>query len=388
MQAEREHIMLRKVIIFIPSIEKGGVERNAIWVANELVKKGIKTDVIYVRVAVEQLEKFDEKVNLVQLSQRSYQILNHRMGDAINIRQRFNSYLKQQDRTNTIVLSFQSSIVAIGICRRNHIKIICRLSNHPAVIKYEKNMVRSVSEWLKPYYYKKADLVIANSRCLACDFSKKIHKQVETIYNPIDFGKVMQASNEPIEEELQLEADKWEGKLVISVGRLALQKDYGTLIKGISKSRYKEKMKVWILGEGSERNAIENAIEKYGLVNNVRLLGYKSNVYSYMNRASLYIQTSLYEGCPNALIEATAVGLPAIATDCLSGPSEVLLNGEGGRLIGLRSPQQVAEALDEYFDNSELYKRMQEKASEALDKFENRKIMDKYICTMEKLLQE
>lgn len=380
--------MLRKVIIFIPSIEKGGVERNAIWVANELVKRGIEIDVIYVRASTGQLEKFDKGVNLIGVAHHSYPFLHRRVGDAINIIRKFSSYLKKQNRKDSIVLSFQSSIVAIVVCRKRRIRIICRLSSHPIASKYEKDAVQNISKWLKPYYYKKANLVIANSERLANDFSKTINKDVETIYNPIDLEKVKDMSSEPIEKELQSEAQQWSGKLIISVGRLEPVKDYITLIKGISKCHYKNQIKFWILGEGSQKNSIQNEIDKYGLGNIVHLLGYKNNVYSYMSKASLYIQTSLYEGCPNALIEATAVGLPAIATDCLSGPSEVLLNGEGGRLITLQSPDQVAKALDEYFDNPELYKEKQKKASQALWKFENGRIMDKYISIMEKVLQE
>lgn len=379
--------MLRKVIIFIPSIEKGGVERNAIWVSNELVKRDVVVDVIYVRANEEQLKKFHKKVNLIAFPSTQYRFLNQRIGDAVDIRRNFHAYLKKQNRENTVVLSFQSSTVSIGSCKKNNIKIICRLSNHPSAIKYEKSIVRKMSEWVKPHYYKKADLVIGNSEKLADDFSKKIRKEVQTVYNPIDIKRVQQLMLEEIEPELEKEAQEYVGKVVVSVGRLALQKDYPTLIEGIALCKYKEQIKVWILGEGAERKKIEELIQEKKLENTVRLLGYKSNVYAYMGRASLYIQTSLYEGCPNALIEAIAAGLPSIATECLSGPAEVLLDGKGGELLPLKDPVQVGKSLDDFFEHPEILREKQKKAENQIQRFDNERIMDRYLELMEKVLR-
>lgn len=378
--------MFKKVVIFIPSIEKGGVERNAIWVANELVHRDIQVDVLYVRARAEQLLKFDEKVNLIVFPGTMHHLFNKRIEDAINIRQRFSEYLKKQDRKHTVVLSFQSSIIAIRICRKNHIKVICRLSSHPEVIKYEKDFVRKISQWLKPFFYKKADLVIGNSIRLSNDFALKIKKNVETVYNPISLERIELLIKEPIEPDLEKEAVEFKNKLIISVGRLAPEKDYITLIEGIALSKYRDQIKLWIVGEGPEYEKIYMTIKNRGLENTIRLLGYKENVYAYMKKASIYIQTSLYEGCPNALIEAVAVGLPAISTNCLSGPAEVLLNGEGGVLIDLQNPQQVGDAVDRYIENPSLFEEKQKKALLAVDRFDNARIMNRYVYLIEKVL--
>lgn len=381
-------MVLKKTIIFIPSIEKGGVERNTIWVANELVKRKIEVDIVCVRIKDGQREKFDKEVRLIEFDNRKHPFLNQRLSDAVNIRKEFDLYLKRQERKNTVVLSFQSSIVSVGICKRNHIGIICRLSNHPVAVKYEKSILRKLSELIKPYYYSKADLVIANSKRLADDFAAKISKPVETVYNPIHLRHMEALSEELIEEELEVEAKKYKGRLVLSAGRLVIQKDYGTLLEGIALSRHKNEIKVWILGDGCERRNIEGKIRQLGLENTVRLLGYKNNVYAYMKRASVYIQTSLYEGCPNALIEAVAMGIPAIAANCLSGPEEVLLGGKGGTLIDIKSPKQVAQSLDGYFEHPQDFYEKQKKACAAIDRFDNNKIMDRYLQFMRKVLEE
>lgn len=379
--------MLQKVIIFIPAIEKGGVERNAIWVSNELAKRGYQVDVVFVRSEEGQLEKFHPLVHCIEMQYKRIPVLNQRLSDAVSIRKEFGKYLQKQENKHTVVLAFQSASVAIGVCRKYKIKVVCRLSNHPSAVKYENSTLRKISEFIKPYTYKKADQVIGNSERLSEDFGKLIHKNVITVYNPIDFGQIEQAITEDIPEELKKEAKAYEGRLLITVGRITRQKDMQTLLKGYAASRAKNISMLWIVGEGGERDEISHLITQLDLGEHVHLLGYQSNVYKYLKYADLFVQTSLYEGCPNALIEAVAAGLPAIATDCLSGPEEVLLKGQGGDLIPIGDAAKLAECIDAYFANPEELRRKQLAAKEKLDRFKNETIMEQYINLLEQVLK-
>ena len=341
--------MVSKVIIFIPAIEKGGVERNALWTANELAKRGYEVDIVFTRSADGQLEKLNSSVHLIKLQRREISFLNQRLVDALAVRKEFAAYLARQDKRDTVVLVFQSASIAINICKKYQIKVICRLSNHPSAVKYEKSILRKISELIKPYTYSNADQVIANSEKLSQDFGKIIHKKVVTIYNPIDFEQIKKAMNEEVSENLKAEAAEFNGRLLITVGRLTRQKDLQTLIRGYGKSKAKNYTMLWIVGDGDERKSIEALIKQLGLENHVHLLGYQSNVYKFLRYGDLFLQTSLYEGCPNALIEAVAAGLPSIATNCLSGPSEILLNGRGGDLISIGNVDELALCIDKYF---------------------------------------
>lgn len=379
--------MLQKVIIFIPAIEKGGVERNAIWVSNELAKRGYQVDVVFVRSEEDQLKKFHPLVHCVKMQDKQIPALNQRLSDAFSIRKEFGKYLAGQDNKHTVVLAFQSASVAIGVCRKHKVKVICRLSNHPSAVKYEKSKLRKISEFVKPYTYKKADQVIGNSERLSEDFGKLIHKKVITIYNPIDFTQIEQAVTDEIPEELKREAADFKGRLLITVGRITRQKDMQTLLKGFAASRAKETSMLWIVGEGGERDEISQLIVQLHLEEHVHLLGYQSNVYKFMKYADLFVQTSLYEGCPNALIEAVAAGLPAIATDCLSGPDEVLLQGQGGDLIPIGDAAKLAERIDAYFDDPKELQEKQQFAKAKLDRFKNETTMERYINLLEQVLE-
>lgn len=379
--------MVSKVIIFIPAIEKGGVERNALWTANELAKRGYEVDIVFTRSADGQLEKLNSSVHLIKLQRREIPFLNQRLVDALAVRKEFAAYLARQDKKDTVVLVFQSASIAINICKKYQIKVICRLSNHPSAVKYEKSILRKISELIKPYTYSNADQVIANSEKLSQDFGKIIHKKVVTIYNPIDFDQIKKAMEEEVPENLKAEAAEFKGRLLITVGRLTRQKDLQTLIRGYGKSKAKNYTMLWIVGDGDERKSIEALIKQLGLENHVHLLGYQSNVYKFLRYGDLFLQTSLYEGCPNALIEAVAAGLPSIATNCLSGPSEVLVNGRGGDLISIGNVDELALCIDKYFESPDILKKKEKYAQKHLERFENERVMEQYINLLNQVME-
>lgn len=367
----------KHVLIFIPAIESGGVEKNAIIVANGLAEGGYPVTILYCRAMEQQLKKFDERVRLQAFPRKQIPHINPRLTDAYFMQKHLKEYLSTVDAKAAVLIAFQSASVAIGVCKRMGIRVICRLSNHPSAICYEKSMIRNLSEKLKLFTYKKADVIVANSKKLAEDFGAKVGRSVETIYNPVDIGSIQEKRKEPLEPEILQEADQYKGKLLVAVGRLTAQKDYDTLLQGFSRSKHRDTM-LWIIGEGARRPQIEQLAKTLGIEERVRLLGYQSNVYKYLQYATIYVLTSLYEGCPNSLIEAVAAGIPCIASDCLTGPGEVLLNGEGGLLFPVGDADKLAECMDCFLDEPEYRSKLQEKAKENSNRFELEKTLDRY----------
>jgi glycosyltransferase involved in cell wall biosynthesis len=100
-----------------------------------------------------------------------------------------------------------------------------------------------------------------------------------------------------------------------------------------------------ILGDGSERPALERLIEERGLQNFVRLPGFVVNPYAYMARAAVFVLSSIHEGLPNVLMEALACGTPVVSTDCPSGPRQILDGGRYGPLVPVGDPEALAEAI-------------------------------------------
>lgn len=87
------------------------------------------------------------------------------------------------------------------------------------------------------------------------------------------------------------------------------------------------------------------------VINDIFMPGFVSNPYAFMAKAKVFVLSSAWEGLPGVLIEALACGIPIVATDCPSGPAEILENGRYGRLIPIGEEQAMAEAISEMLDH-------------------------------------
>lgn len=146
-----------------------------------------------------------------------------------------------------------------------------------------------------------------------------------------------------------------EMKRLLSVGRLAEQKQFGVLINVFS--ALSEKHVDWalqIIGEGYLRNALQQLIADLNLKGRVELRGRTENIGKELAQADAFVLTSKYEGFPNALLEAMAVGLPCVAFDCPSGPREISMNGEAAFLAPEGDEQALTLALDRLMSDADL----------------------------------
>jgi glycosyltransferase involved in cell wall biosynthesis len=106
-----------------------------------------------------------------------------------------------------------------------------------------------------------------------------------------------------------------------------------------------EAVRLIILGEGEERRRLEAMIDAMGLAGDVDLRGFVENPYAYMSRADAFVLSSRWEGLPTVLIEALACGCPVVATDCPSGPREILQGGEYGALVPVGDAAALCDAM-------------------------------------------
>ena len=165
---------------------------------------------------------------------------------------------------------------------------------------------------------------------------------IERIYNPIDAEAFARLAATP-------PAHPWltskKTPVVLSVGRLVRAKDYPTLIRAFRLVRNKLDCRLIVLGEGRQRARLQRLVDRLGLAGCVDLPGHAANPFAYMARADLLALSSIFEGNPNVLVEALAVGTACVATDCPSGPSETLADGRYGRLVPPRDPPALAAAI-------------------------------------------
>jgi len=133
---------------------------------------------------------------------------------------------------------------------------------------------------------------------------------------------------------------------VVACGRLTAQKDYPTLLRAYAKARAGGVGEdLVIVGEGEDRAELEKLAESLGVSEAVHFIGHRSNPFGYMKGASFFVLSSIWEGFGLVVLEAMALGLPCIATDCPSGPGEILDGGRCGVLVKVGDEAGLAEAI-------------------------------------------
>ena len=162
------------------------------------------------------------------------------------------------------------------------------------------------------------------------------------IYNPVITQELLERREEPL-------AHPWfranEPPVIMGIGRLTEAKDFPTLLRAFAGIRAQQRVRLVILGEGSDRDKLETLVDRLGVKEDVLLPGFVTNPYPYLKRASAFVLSSQREGLPTVLIEAMALGVPCVATDCESGPSEILAGGRYGHLTPVGDVDALANAI-------------------------------------------
>ncbi|MCE5199542.1 glycosyltransferase, partial [bacterium] len=138
--------------------------------------------------------------------------------------------------------------------------------------------------------------------------------------------------------------------------------------------RYREAHLV-ILGEGVDREKLKLLTVELGVQDDVLMPGHIDNPHGYVARSALFVLSSIFEGLPNALIEALAVGTPVISTDCESGPREILQGGRYGKLVPVGDIDALYRAMLESLDDPE----SRQVSAEAIDRFDLDRAVDTYL---------
>ncbi len=205
------------------------------------------------------------------------------------------------------------------------------------------------SEWhrylfwpLAGFLYRRAARIVTISQGISNELAERLslpRSSVAVIPNPVDVDRVRAAAEAEV-------APPREGRpLLVAVGRLTPQKDFPTLLRAVAQVVLTLPVDLLLIGEGPERSNLGVLIAELQLQPYVRLIGFQSNPYMYMKQAQLFILSSRWEGFGNVLVEAMALGVPVIATDCPYGPREILEDGKYGVLVPIGDEEALAQAI-------------------------------------------
>lgn len=160
-----------------------------------------------------------------------------------------------------------------------------------------------------------------------------------------------------------------DARVIVSAGRLTYQKGFDLLIKAAQQVLPKHPKWQWyILGEGEQRDELEQMINEYGLAQQVHMPG-MVNIDEYFSKAAFFVMSSRFEGLPMVLLEAKSYNLPIVSFDCQTGPSEIVANGINGMLIPSEDTDALAKAVEELIDSRELRIEYSDHANESSERF-------------------
>lgn len=198
--------------------------------------------------------------------------------------------------------------------------------------------------------YPLADAIVAVSRGVADDVvatAGVAPERVHVVRNPTITPDIAERADEPTGHAW---LDEPGPPTILGIGRLVRQKDFATLVRAFARLRLRRRARLVILGEGRERGALEALAREVDIAVDFALPGYVANPYAWLRRAALFALSSAWEGSPNALTEAMYLGRPVVATDCPSGPAEVLDGGRIAPLVPVGDDAALAQAMASALD--------------------------------------
>jgi glycosyltransferase involved in cell wall biosynthesis len=360
---------MKKIAIYIPSIETGGVEKNLFYISNYLAKKNIT---IYIITANKNKKNFfNNKVKLICPKSSKWNNSSRIIKTLICL----GLIITKLPLKNISILSFQSNVSAIILSKLFSLKIIVRLNT--STNKYINNFIKRI--FFKKIY-SMSDAIIVNSLEFKKNLKKKLNLNSIQIFNPIKFKK--------INKKLKMNYFKnFEGIKILSIGRLTDQKDQITILKSLKiLKKNKINFKFYLIGAGYKLNELKQYVRDQQLTANVKFAGYKSYAQDYISFSDLFVLSSKYEGLPNVLIEAQIQNIPIISSNCSTGPKEILLNGKLGNLFKVGDYISLSKMIINFSKNKKFFLNKAKLAKKYLYRFDYEKNLSKYQSIINKIL--
>ena len=330
---------MSKLLIFIPSIEDGGVEKNLFLITNYLIGKGL--DVSLISANKEKKKFFNSKLNFISSKNNYWSTKGRFLKTVFCFYLLLKFYLSNK---NFLILSFQANIYAIFFSLILRLKIVTRSNTAPG--GWSSN---SLKRLIFKISFKYPAEIIVNS----IDFKKQLDREFNIksicIYNPFNNQDIEKKSKKKISFNFFKNNNSFLN--IINIGRMTDQKDQMLILKSLNNLKDRIKFRCLILGKGINYSKLKKFIINNKLKNKIKLLGFKSNPYPYIKQSDLFLLTSKYEGLPNVLLEAQYLKKFIISTDCPTGPKEILLNGKLGDLIKVGNQKQLEEKILYYHKN-------------------------------------
>lgn len=322
-----------KILFLITGLQSGGAERVMANLSNEFVKIGHVVEIVVMKRAITDYE-LDDRVKFVGADAVDSNGKN-------NVLKGFGFYIKK-------VKEFKPDIIVSFLPKTNIFAVIGKFlyfRNIPVITCERANPAsrRGVIKFLNDKLFIKAD---------GCVFQTE---EARKYYNINDIQKTSILKN-PISKEFCIERYTGERKKeIVTAGRLYEQKNHALLLKAFSRiaNKYSD-YKLVIYGEGPLKNDLMDLANGLGISGRVIFPGRVKNISEKIYDVGMFVLSSDFEGMPNSLIEAMALGIPVVSTDCPPGGARDLINNNvNGILVPVGDDKKMSDAMDKILSDKE-----------------------------------
>jgi glycosyltransferase involved in cell wall biosynthesis len=359
--------MKERLAIFTSTMAGGGAQRVMLNLAGGFADRGYAVDLVVKRAQGHYVEDVPGAVRLVDL----------RVRRMVASTAPLISYLRRERPTAMLSAMHYVNIVALCARRIASVNMTLVISEHNTLslaVRHASRRRARLRPWLIRRFYPWADGMVAVSRGVAEDLASATglpRERIDVIYNPVVTPEMKTMAEAPLDHP-------WfaprQPPVVLGAGRFTAQKDFGSLIGAFAKLRERRAARLLILGEGPDHADLMSLIARLELEQEVLLPGFVANPYAFMARAGAFVLSSRWEGLPTVLIEALFCGAPVIATDCPSGPREILDNGRHGQLVPVGDEDALARAMELALDG-----RVPRPGRESWQPFEREVVVNRYL---------
>jgi len=349
--------------VYLPTLGGGGAERVMVQIVNEFAERGGVAHLVVCNLTGPNQSEVNGNVKVTDLGQRRVLFSFFKLCKFL------------RDHKPNVLLSALShaNLVAVlaALVTPCETRVVVSERSMPSRINSLK--FRLIIVPLMRAFYRLADRIICVSESVAQDLISLIgvsDTQIDVIPNPIDKDAITAATKKPVIHRWLSDPNK---KFILAVGRLVPDKDYPTLFKAVDIVRREIDVGLYILGEGDSRLELNELISEMDLADHVEMAGFDPNPFNWMSACDLYVLSSTSEGFCNSLLQAVLCGAPVVSTDCGSGVREILACTDSSKIVPIRSPEMLAEAIIVCLKNEHIAR-----SNPQLDQYDIKKIASSY----------
>jgi glycosyltransferase involved in cell wall biosynthesis len=324
-----------KLVVVSPDLALGGAQRVLLQLAQRWVEAGCAVEFVALKGGGQLRDELPSGVNLTELVDEPGL---HGPGLALSAFPRLVSHLRaaRPDGVLSSVTGCNLLVCAAHLASGSAACLVLREATHaPAEGAFARRLLMRA-------LYPRADALVAVSKGIAGELIRLglAPASVHTVANPVDAERLQRLATSGEHVPTTIRA-----RYLVAVGRLIPEKDYGCLLRAFAMSDLAATHDLVIVGGGKLLGELTALAEALGIGSRVHWLGALANPYAIMAAAELYVLSSRHEGYPNVLLEALALGVRVVATDCRSGPRQLLQDGRYGLLVPVADPAELAEAM-------------------------------------------